>query len=72
MPFSPRAIGGALALGRVDLGVQGDHDLVERATRARNVHRVLNPGGEPSVVDCGPNSGEHRWFAQTGQPTCRR
>ena len=61
MTSRARAIGGALALGRADLGVQGDHDLVERETRTRIVQRVLEFGGEPSVVSGGLVAGSHQF-----------
>lgn len=61
MTSRARAIGGALALGRADLGVQGDHDLVERETRTRIVQRVLDLGCEPSVVSCGLMAGSHQF-----------
>ena len=61
MTSRARAIGGALALGRADLGVQGDHDLVERETRTRIVQRVLDRGCEAAVVSCGPMAGSHQF-----------
>lgn len=61
MKSRARANGGALALGRADLGVQGDHDLVERETRTRIVQRVLDLGCEPSVVSCGLMAGSHQF-----------
>lgn len=61
MKSRARANGGALALGRADLGVQGDHDLVERETRTRIAQRVLDLGCEPSVVSCGLMAGSRQF-----------
>ncbi len=48
-------------LNGVDLSFHGGHGFFEREAWPRIVQRVLDFGGEPSVVSCGLMAGSHRF-----------